>query len=135
MTGEPKNLSVDPFPDPVGHQPEDGHPSRMVTHQKRRSAHIKILILRKLLRMPKNLGEDIFPDPIRHFGAPGGHFGFTHCHSFSPLQKQPSYKKLNKKKYYKIQYIGVMMHICKNLANPPTVVLTKMFSNLKSFTL
>ena len=49
---------------------EDGHQPRMVTHQKWRSARIKKLILRKLLRMPKNLGVDTFPDPVRHFGAP-----------------------------------------------------------------
>merc|ERR1711942_614120 len=36
----------------------------------RRSARIKKLILRKLLRMPKNLRVDTFPDPVSHFGAP-----------------------------------------------------------------
>ena len=35
----------------------------------RRSALIKKLILRKLLRLPKNLGVDTFPDPVGHFGA------------------------------------------------------------------
>ena len=35
----------------------------------RRSARIKKLILRKLLRMPKNLGVVTFPEPVGHFGT------------------------------------------------------------------
>ena len=42
----------------------------VATYSHRRSARIKKLIKRKLLRMPKNLGVDTFPDPVGHFGAP-----------------------------------------------------------------
>ena len=42
----------------------------VATFSLRRSARIKKLILRKLLRMPKNLGVDTFPDPVGLFGAP-----------------------------------------------------------------
>ena len=42
----------------------------VATFSHRRSARIKKLIQRKLLRMPKNLGVDTFPDPVAHFGAP-----------------------------------------------------------------
>ena len=48
--------------------------SSVATFSHRRSARIKKLILRKLLRMPKNLGGDAFPDPVGHFGAPGQPF-------------------------------------------------------------
>ena len=44
--------------------------SSVATFSHRRSARIKKLILRKLLRTPKNLGVDTFPDPVGHFGAP-----------------------------------------------------------------
>ena len=43
--------------------------SSVATFSHRRSARIKKLILRKLLRMPINLGVDTFPDPVGHFGA------------------------------------------------------------------
>ena len=42
--------------------------SFIATYSHRRSARIKKLIQRKLLRMPKNLGVATFPDPINHFG-------------------------------------------------------------------
>ena len=50
--------------------------SSFATFSQRRSARIKKLVLKKLIRAPNNLGLDPFPDPIGHFGAPGGHFGF-----------------------------------------------------------
>ena len=42
----------------------------VATFSHRRSARIKKLIQRKLLRMPKNLGADTLPDPVALFGAP-----------------------------------------------------------------
>ena len=39
----------------------------VMTFSHRRSARIKKLIWRKLLRTPKNLGVHPFPDPVNHF--------------------------------------------------------------------
>ena len=59
-------VDTDTFPNPVGHFGIQGYPP----FPHRRSARIKKLIWRKLLRMPKNLGVDTFLDPVGHFGAP-----------------------------------------------------------------
>ena len=53
----------------------------VATFSHRRSARIKKIILRKLLRTPKNLGID----PVDHFGAPGGHFGFCRWWTSAPF--------------------------------------------------
>ena len=44
--------------------------SSVATFSHRRSARIKKLIQRKLLRTLQNLEIDTFPDPVGHFGAP-----------------------------------------------------------------
>ena len=52
--------------------------SSVQTFSHRKGAHIKKLILWKLIGVPNNIGEgvDPFPDPVGHFGPPGGHFRF-----------------------------------------------------------
>ena len=47
------------------------------TFSHRQSARIKKLIWQKLTGAPNNLGLDTFPNPVGHFGAPGGHFGYS----------------------------------------------------------
>ena len=58
--------------------PAPFHFSSVQKFSHRRGAHIKKLILWKLIGVPNNIGEgvDPFPDPVRHFGPPGGHFRF-----------------------------------------------------------
>ena len=58
--------------------PAPFHFSSVQKFSHRRGAHIKKLILWKLIGVPNNIGEgvDPFPDPVGHFGPPGGHFRF-----------------------------------------------------------
>ena len=75
--------------------PAPFHFSSVQKFSHRRGAHIKKLILWKLIGVPNNIGEgvDPFPDPVRHFGPPGGHFRFcsqcgnADCEQMLPMLK------------------------------------------------
>ena len=68
----------------------------VATFSHRRSARIKKLILRKLLKMANNLGLDPFPDPVGHFGAPWRPFWilqvFYVSHRSARMKKIGKYK-------------------------------------------